>query len=246
MENDLINNSARDETVSTDLYDCLSEIEVLLQAGDSSPIRTDIFEKCLETVFNVSINEIDDIETLICDKSQEVREVYEELYNLFRDGVRTSFDRYLGVTFTYDDINRKPDLNELYSVYNTLYLNEYSTLGKIMAYIILKNPGVYDLRKDTCFTDIIEDDGVFNLDTIPEILSNVDPGNKDNLYVFGDIPEPDDDDGSYTNPEVAINFDVWKAHLTKGLNLGAGVLNKEILRNKILQYIDVIKNNKIL
>ena len=246
MRNDLVENDSIDNGQSTDLYECLSEIEVSLQAGDCSPKRDDIFEKCLENVFNIGIEDIDDIEALICNKSQEVREVYVELYELFREGVRNSFDRYLGVTFTYDDINRKPDINELYSVYNTLYLNEYDTLGKVLAYIIVKNPGVYDLRKDTCFTDIIEDDGVFNLDTIPEILNIVDPGNKDNLYVFGDIPEVDDEDGSYTNPDVSINFDVWKTHITKGLVLGAGILNKENLRNKILQYIEIIKKNKTI
>lgn len=246
MHNDLIENDARDNAMSTDLYDCLSEIEALLQAGDTSNVRTDMFEACLEKVFGVTIEEIDDIEALISDKAQEVREVYEELYNEFRDGVRTFFDRYLGVKFTYDDINRKPDFNELYSVYNTLFLHEYDTLGKIMAYIIVKNPGVYDLRKDTCFTDIINDDGVFNLDSIPEILSKIDPGNNDLLYVFGDVPESDDDDGSYSNPDVSIDFDVWKSHLEKGLVLGAGVLNKENLRNKILEYIDIANKNKTI
>jgi len=246
MHNDLIENDAKDDSMSTDLYDCLSEIEVLLQAGDTSNERTDQFEVCLEKVFGVTIDDIDDIEALINDKAQEVREVYQELYENFRDGVLSIFDRYLGVKFNYDDINRRPDFNELYSVYTTLFLHEYDTLGKIMAYIIVKNPSVYDLRKDTCFSDIINDDGVFNLDAIPEILAKMDPGNKDLIYVFGEVPEEDDDAGSYSNPDVSIEFDVWKAHLDKGLILGAGVLNKENLRNKILEYIDIANKNKTI
>lgn len=246
MRSDLIENDAADTELSTNLYECLADIEVLLQAGDTSNSRTDMFEVFLDKVFNISIDDIDDIETLINDKAQEVREVFQEIYENFRDGVCSCFDRYLGVTFTYDDINRRPDLNELYSVYNVLFLHEYDTLGKIMAYIIVKNPSVYDLRKDTCFSDIINDEGVFNLDSIPEILSKMDPGNKDLLYVFGEVPEDDDESGSYANPDVSIDFDVWKAHLDKGLTLGAGVLNKENLRSKILEYIDIANKNKTI
>lgn len=241
MRSDNIENSAKQDAQATDLYDCLSEIEIMLQAGDTSPVRTDQFEVCLEKVFGITIDDIDDIETLISNKSREVRELYEELYNIFRDGVLTFFDRYLGVKFTYDDINRKPDFSEMYSVYNILYLHEYDTLGKIMAHAIVHNPGVYDLRKDNCFTDILNDEGVFNLDIIPEVLAIVDPGNKDNLFVFGDVPEADDDAGVYVNPAVSIDFDVWKAYIEKGLTLGAGVLNKEVLRNKILKYIEIVK-----
>lgn len=246
MHNDLIENNQKENNTSIDLYECLAEIEVALQAGDTSNSRADQFAAFLDKVYNVSLDELDDIETLICNKDEETRKVLQEIYEVFRDGVCNIFDRYLGITFTYDDVNRRPDLNELYSVYSALFLHEYDTLGKIMAYIILKNPGVFDLRKDACFSDIIHDDGVFNLDTIPDIISKVDPGNTDLMYVFGEVPEDDDETGSYANPDVSIDFDVWIAHLEKGLNYGAGILNKENLRTKIVEYIEITKKNKII
>lgn len=242
MRSDNVENNTLDNSQSTDLYDNIAEIEMSLKNGDTSEPRKDNFASCLDDVFGISLDDIDDIETLICNKSQEVREAYEEMYNIFRDALLTFYDRHLGVKFNYDDINVKPDFNEMYSVYKVMYLNEYDLLGKIFAYIILKNPGVYDLRKNTCFTDILYDNGVFSLDNIPKILDKLDPGNIDNRVVFG---EDVDDTDSYVS-KVSIEMDVWRAHIIKGLNLGAGVLNRDTLREKTLTYIDYINTNKLL
>lgn len=234
-----------DSTQVSDLYDCLSEIEISLKAHDSLLERKDSFEDCLEKVFGINLDQIDDIENIIsnefdADKQEALLALYEE----FRTGLLTYYDRYLGIKFTFDDVNRKPDFNELYSVYKVMYLNEMDMLAKLMAYIILKNPGIYDLRKDKCFEDILEDDGVFNLDTIPNILDVVDNGNLDYINVFGD--NTDDDGEFYIPPKVSFEWDVWISHIKNELNLGIGDSNKEILRNKILFYMDYIKENKLI
>ena len=242
MRSDNIENNAIDNSQSTDLYDSISEIEVSLKYGDTSNPRKDTFAACLDDVFGITLDDIDNIETLICDKAPDVREVYEEMYNIFRDGLLTFYDRHLGVKFNYDDINRKPDFNEIYSVYKVMYLGEYDLLGKLFAYIILKNPGVYDLRKNTCFTDILFDTAVFNLDNIPKILNKTDPGNIDNIVVFGEDIEDDD----MYNAKISIDMDVWRSHIIKVLNLGAGVLNRDILREKVITYMDYINENKLL
>lgn len=237
-------NDGYDGTQVADLLDCLAEIETSLKTHDSLLERNDAFEDCLEKVFGINIDQIDDIENIIsnefdADKQQALLALYEE----FRTGLLTYYDRYLGIKFTFDDINRKPDFNELYSVYKVMYLNEMDLLGKTMAYIILKNPGIYDLRKDKCFEDILEDDGVFNLDTIPIILSIMDNGNLDYENVFGDNTDEED---YYTVPKVSFEWDVWISHIKNELNLGIGDSNKEILRNKILFYMDYIKENKLI
>lgn len=233
-----------DQTQKMDLYDCMSEIETSLKAHDNLIERKDSFEDCLNKVFGMDINQIDDIENIINDEfDAERQKALIALYEEFRTGLLTFYDRYLGVKFTFDDINRKPDFNELYSVYKVLYLDEIDLLGKLMAYIILKNPGVYDLRKDKVFTDILEDDGVFNLDDIPNILDIMDNGNLDYICLFGD----NNLDGEfYMPPKVSFEWDVIVSHLKNELNFGIDMSNKDTLRNKIVFYMEYIKNNKLI
>ena len=232
-----------DATQIVDLLECLAEIETSLKAHDSLLERNDAFEDCLNKVFGIDIDQIDDIENIINNEFDgEKQQALLNLYETFRTDLLTYYDRYLGVKFTFDEINRKPDFNELYSVYKVMYLDEMNLLGKIMAYIIVKNPGIYDLRKDKVFEDILEDDGVFNLDDLPVILNIMDIGNLDYENVFGD--NVDDDD--YKTPKVSIEWDVWISHIKNELNLGIGDSNKEILRNKILFYMDYIKENKLI
>lgn len=245
VKSDAIETDSIDNSQSTDLYDCLAEIEVTLRSNVASYIRPDKFSECLEKVFKIEIEQIDDIESLICDMDSDLRIAYEEMYNIFRDGVLNSYDRYLGVTFTYDDINQRPDFNELYSVYKVLYLDETDFLAKIIAYIIATDKVVgYDLNKSNTLSDIIHDDSVFNLDTIPDILNKMDPGNIDNLKVFGEPSS--DDDNNYVSPKVSIEWDILLNYFDKGLNLSGGILYKDLLNKRILFFLDYIKANNIL
>ena len=167
------------------------------------------------------------------------------IYKDICDGLISTYDKYLGVKFNYDDINRSVDLQELYSVYKVMYLDIMDWTGKVFAHIIKKNPETFDLKNPNVFADLVKCNEEFNLDTIPQILALMDPGNVDYNFVFGEVPDTLNSDYTSQFQPVTIDFDVLVIHFLNELNLGAGIVNTEILLKKIKFYMEFIDKNKI-
>ena len=228
----------------SDIYEMLANIEIQLQYGDCQEKRTDAFKDGFESIFDVNIDKIDEIETILTNSPN--KELAVSVYNSIRDGISSSFDNYIGVNFTYDNINHFADLSEVYSVYKTMYLDEFDWVAKVFAYIVKKNPGVFDIEKDYTFIDILKNVDEFNLDTIPKILSIMDPGNADYEFVFGSVPNDMDVDDWVDDNKVSIDYDSFVKHFEMELSLGAGVTNNELLRKNIKTYMQLIDSRKIL
>lgn len=230
--------------IVNDLYEMIATIELEIKNGDVSDIRKDTFKIGFENLFGVPIEKIDDIETIIQDRN-DFRNVH-AIYETIRKSLTRIYDNYMCVKFNYDDINRSVDLKELYSVYNIMYLDLFDWLGKVMAYIIKKNPDTYvKFPKYTAIEDILKNVEDFNLDSIPKILSIMDPGNVDYEFVFGDIGDELDETTPTIN-NVSIDFDIMVNRILRDLTLGAGVYNTELLIRKIKFYMDFIDKNNIL
>lgn len=230
--------------IANDLYEMLATIDLEIKNGSASDNREDSFKIGFENIFGVPIEKIDDIETIIQDRN-DFRNVH-ALYETIRKEISNIYDKYMCVKFNYDDINRSVDLKELYSVYNVLYLDLFDWLGKVMAYIIKKDPNTYNsFPKYSVIEDILMNVEDFNLDTIPKILSIMDPGNVDYTFVFGDTGDEFNIDTPVVN-NVSIDFDIMVNRIKRDLSLGAGVYNTELLINKIKFYMDYIDKNNIL
>lgn len=227
----------------SDLYEMLASIETQVKYGDAVEIRPDKFKEGFENIFNVEIDKIDDIENLISDKPKIIS-IYKEIC----DGLIGIYDKYLGIKFNYDDINKSVDLQELYSVYRVMYLDILDWTAKVFAYIIKKNSETFNLNNPFVFSDIVKCDDVFNLDTIPQILALMDPGNVDYTFVFGEVPDTlysENSEYKLQFQPVTIDFDVLIIHFLNELKLGAGIVNTEILIKKIKFYTEFINKNKI-
>lgn len=230
--------------IANDLYEMLASIDLEIKNGSASENREDSFKIGFENLFGVPIENIDDIETIIQDRNdfRNVHTIYEQV----RNEISSIYDKYMCVKFNYDNINRSVDLKELYSVYCVLYLDLFNWLGKVMAYIIKKDPNTYsDFPKYSVIEDILMNEEDFNLDSIPKILSIMDPGNVDYNFVFGDVGDEFDINTPIVN-SVSIDFDIMVNRIKRDLSLGAGVYNTELLINKIKFYMDFIDKNNIL
>lgn len=225
----------------SDLYEMIASIETQIHYGDASEIRYDAFKDGFENLFSVDFDKIDDIETIISDQPKMV-----SIYNDVRDGIVSILDKYLGIKFNYDGINRTVDLQELYTTYKVMYLDVMDWTGKVFAYIIKKNPESFDLKNPNVWIDLVKCEEEFNLDTIPQILALMDPGNADYEFVFGEVPDTLNSD--YTAPfqAVTIDFGVFITHFLNELKLGAGIVNTNILLKKIEFYTEFINKNKII
>lgn len=251
MEIDEIKNLTNGTDILNDIYDLISDIEVEIGEGSVGNIRQDSFYHGIETIFKPFLGEteqnvdiIEDIETKINEK--ENNELYIIVLEDIKEKIIDIYDRYLGVKLNYDNTNDKPSLDNLYSIYKVLYLNEWNMLGKILAYVIMKpqNKGVYDLSVDTVFEDIIRNTDEFNFDTIPQILNIMDMGNADYEYVFGSVVQDNESMGEELH--VSFIYDGWINHILKELRQGAGVLNTQLLREEIEKSCNYIRDNKIL
>lgn len=248
MPSDNMPNEAETDEYYTEIYDSLSKIELDLKDGDTRHNRIDNFTLLFENAFNLSIDQVDDVESLIMDKSGDEQEMLLNVYTIVRDGLVHFLDLYWGVNFNYDGVNSNPDLNNVYSCYRVFFIDILNWVSKVFAYLISKYPNEYGdffEDKNRFFDDIVNDAYRFNLDSIPSILSIMDPGNEDYLYVFGRIPDDVGDDGMYLNPDVSVDWKAFIGRLMKEINLGNSVANREYLRDRINHYLEYIKENKI-
>lgn len=248
MPSDNMPNEAETDEYYTEIYDSLSKIELDLKDGDTRHNRIDNFTLLFENAFNLSIDQVDDVESLIMDKSGDEQEMLLNVYTIVRDGLVHFLDLYWGVNFNYDGVNSNPDLSDVYSCYRVFFIDILNWVSKVFAYLISKYPNEYGdffEDKNRFFDDIVNDAYRFNLDSIPSILSIMDPGNEDYLYVFGRIPDDVGDDGMYLNPDVSVDWKAFIGRLMKEINLGNSVANREYLRDRINHYLEYIKENKI-
>lgn len=248
MPSDNMPNEAETDEYYTEIYDSLSKIELDLKDGDTRHNRIDNFALLFESAFNLSIDQVDDVEDLIMDKSGDEQEMLLNVYTIVRDGLAHFLDLYWGVNFNYDGVNSNPDLNNVYSCYRIFFIDILNWVAKVFAYLISKYPNEYGdffEDKNRFFDDIVNDAYRFNLDSIPSILSIMDPGNSDYLYVFGKIPDDVGDDGMYLNPDVSIDWSAFISRLMKEINLGNNIANRDYLRERINHYLGYIKENKI-
>jgi len=248
MPSDDMPNEAETDEYYSGIYESLSKIEFDLKDGDTRHNRIDNFALLFESAFNLSIDQVDDIESLLMEKSGDEQEMLLNVYSIIRDGVVHFLDLYWGVEFNYDGVNSKPDLNNAYSCYRVFFTDILNWVAKVFAYLISKYPSDYNdffEDKNRFFDDIVNDTYRFNLDSIPSILSIMDPGNADYIYVFGKIPDDVGDDGMYLNPDVGIDWSVFTKRLMREINLGNSVANREYLRERINHYLEYIKENKI-
>lgn len=248
MPSDNMPNEAETDEYYTEIYDSLSKIELDLKDGDTRHNRIDNFTLLFENAFNLSIDQVDDVESLIMDKSGDEQEMLLNVYTIVRDGLVHFLDLYWGVNFNYDGVNSNPDLSDVYSCYRVFFIDILNWVSKVFAYLISKYPNEYGdffEDKNRFFDDIVNDAYRFNLDSIPSILSIMDPGNEDYLYVFGRIPDDVGDDGMYLNPDVSVDWKAFICRLMKEINLGNSVANREYLRDRINHYLEYIKENKI-
>ena len=229
--------------IVSDLYEMLASIENQIHYGDTAENRTDSFKIGFENLFAVDIDKVDDIENMISERNNAGQLV--SIYNEIRNGVKSIYDKYLGIKFNYDDINNSVDMQGLYSVYKVMYLDIFDCMAKVFAYMNKSNPDVYDLNRPDVWDDFLGNVEDFNLDSIPKILSVMDPGNMDYEYVFGEVPEINSDVMVYLN-KVSIDFDVFVKHFKMELRLGAGVINTSILLKKVIFYSEYIDKNHII
>lgn len=229
--------------IVSDLYEMLASIDNQMHYGDTSENRTDYFKIGFENLFNVDIDKVDEIENLISERQNAGALI--SIYNEIKTGMRSMFDKYLGIKFNYDDINNSVDMQGLYSVYKVVCTDIMDCMAKVFAYMNKSNPHVYNLNRPDVWDDFLGNVEDFNLDSIPKILSVMDPGNMDYEYVFGEVPEIDSDVNVYLN-KVSIDFDVFVKHFKMELRLGAGVINTGILLKKVNFYSDYITKNHII
>ena len=116
----------------------------------------------------------------------------------------------------------------------------------MFAYIIKKHPEAFDLKNPNVWVDLVKCEDEFNLDTIPEILALMDPGNADYEFVFGEVPDTLNSEYTISFQPVTIDFGVFMIHFLNELKLGAGVVNTGILLKKVEFYTKFIDENKII
>lgn len=245
---DSIHNEAERDGFFIDLYDCISSIDSQLHDGDTNPIRTDQFAILFEKIFDLSIDKVDTIENVISEKEGDELELFKVAYDGVIKALTTFLDNYWGITFTADGVNSKVDMNSVYTSYHLVFVCFYDFIAKLFAYIIYHNSETYmsdfENDKERLFSNIIEDNYLLNLDTIPVILQAMDPDNYDYKFVFGE-PVEEGDEGMYINPDVSINWDAFSKRILKELRLGSGVVNHDIVYKKIERYIKQIEENHI-
>lgn len=236
-------NMVEGNDIPSDLYEMISNIELQVKHGDANFNREDFFQEGFEAIFGVDIDQIDNIEEIINNRINS--NWWQMIYTMIRDNIRSIFDNYLGVTSTQDDINSSIDLNGLYTIYRVLVSQSLDTFGKVFAYIIAKTEDMFNLNRDSVFEDILKSAEYCNLDEIPKILAIMDEGNMDYEYVFGEVPDIDEESFA-PQKKVAIDYDVYVKHLLNELRLGAGVMCRENLRRKIQIYTEQINRYHLI
>jgi hypothetical protein len=185
------------EEVSKDsqlVYDMISIIEDELRYGSTLSDRFDSFKYHFEALFGVGIDKIDDMEDLI-----STNESYIEIYTVIRDGLINIYDKYFGITF---EDNEKVYLNQLYTIYQVVYLGYINLLSafalgkgmenKLTHKQILMNAIENNKKTSVDVSDDIVGKYIMNEDefTTENILAAIeiaDPGNVGYRYVFGGI-----------------------------------------------------------
>lgn len=233
---------------TSDIIVNIDNIASQLKYGFDWNDTIDYLKACIEKTFKVDIDEFDldnierDINAL---EDSEEKEDCIELYDLIRDRLVNVYNTYYGVSF--DD---EPDLNQLYSVYNTLVVNLVDTIAKCTASELHKEG---KSSVDITYLDIervIGDASLFNLDTIPELLDEIDTGNVMYQYVFGNPTSsltPDesgkyDVDGTGYECKVNIEWDAFITKINKYLDFDGSPLNKDALYKRTCYLMDKCYN----
>jgi hypothetical protein len=203
------------------LHEMLATIEDELRDGSTLYERFDSFKKYFEAIFEVPIEDIDDVEELVQNNSEMI-----DLYYAIKAGITGSLDIYFGITF--EDID-KVDMNDLYNIYQVIYLKFMQFLymyalgkciesGKTLSEA-LKEAEENNIKNnievaDSLVGNYILDENEFTSESIALALDRSDPGNLAYLYLFG---EPVDPEHSVTGPleSVYINNNAFRLRVKK-------------------------------
>jgi hypothetical protein len=176
------------------LHDMINILEYELREGSTLTNRNDSFKYYFENLFNVGIDKIDDIESTISNN-----QTFIEIYEVIKNELINIYDKYFGITFEDND---KVDLNELYTIYQVIYL-EYLrflcmfAIGKgieqnidaktLYANAVENNKNnAIDIADDLVGKYIVNEDE-YNVDNILSALEASDPGNEGYRYLFSGI-----------------------------------------------------------
>lgn len=199
--------------INYDISSMISDLELELKDGSISVFREDTFKNGFENIFNVPIDDIDDIEAQLQTESnsEEKIEIYKDLVLT----IRGFFDTYFGITFD-ERSGEVIDLNKLYMLYRVLYLNYIEFLSRcVYGRCRIENLST-DFINQRFVEETIEDENIFTSDNIQLWLNDADPGNEEYIYIFGS-PETDEDDSENVDntPEVCIDNFAFKARINK-------------------------------
>jgi hypothetical protein len=181
------------------VYEVIREIEKELQDGATIKDRFDSFAYYFESLFDVTIDEIDNIEEIIQagDDGEKV-----EIYHILKGELANIYDKYFGIRF--NDFDRIL-LSDLYTIYTVIYLGIVDLLcayatgkahdkgisGKVAMDEAIEN----NKTKATDISDFIVGNYIMNEDeftqeNIGKALEYADPGNNGYRMLFNTDNDP--------------------------------------------------------
>jgi hypothetical protein len=219
--------------LGTDIYDMLANIENDFKSGSNNKLRIDSFKIGFESIFNMPIDEIDDVEERIANQSADDLATKIELYEYISDSIVHYLDTYYGITFNIAE-NETIDLNKLYMVYRVIFLNLVEMMANCLVGRVVNRMMSADTIIDEQFLkEFLQDDNEFIVDNIQTYLDIADQGNVEYRYVFGTA------DDALDIPEVSVDIFALRPRLCKEYFNAAGlssvVGDTVSLANKLLE-----------
>jgi hypothetical protein len=190
-------NELLDSSTGLILHEMLATIEDELREGSTLNERFDSFKSFFELIFDMSIDEIEDVEETIQNDNSLI-----DIYNEIRRSIAATLDNYFGITF--EDLE-KVYLENLYYIYQVVYLKYIQFLYMYaIGQCISQNKTTHEVFKeaeeaavkenveiaDYMLGKYILDENEFTSENIAGILDKADPGNLAYLYLFGEPVDP--------------------------------------------------------
>ena len=223
VEND---DDALDSSLGSYIYEMLATIEDEFRDGSSQRLRDDTFAIGIEQIFEIKIEELDNLEEAITGKHEKYMQAYETI----KESIRNLFDKYYGITFN-DDV----DLEHLHDVYVAVYIQFFDLLakygigvdrilhdGKTTVAQAIAEARKIARKRSTSFSriligDLLANEDEFILEKIAHALATVDPGNVTYEYLFGQLPDAIDESDPIQNlvdtPSVEIEIEALRRRL---------------------------------
>jgi hypothetical protein len=199
------------------LSETIREIEREIQDGATIKDRFDSFGYYFESLFDLPVDEIDNIEELIQAGDDEEKI---EIYHVLKEELVNMYDKYFGIKFP--DFDRVL-LSELYTIYTVIYLGlvdllcvyalgkahqDKKTSGKkVLDDAIEQNKTKAVDIADSLVGNYIMNEDEFTQENIGRVVEYVDPGNNGYRLLFNSDQDP--------LAKVAIDNDAFRLRIKK-------------------------------